>query len=65
MKKEKQIPPLPTEKQSGKGSNPENKFKKGNPATSADNISTSVVAKVKASSGNGLANEGTSVSYEE
>lgn len=65
MKKEKKSLPISKEKKSGPGSNPENKFKKGGKAASADNIVVSAVGKTKARAGSGLANEGTTVSYEE
>lgn len=55
-------------KKTGPGSNPENKFKKGvKPATAAslDNIIHSAVQKVKPKTGDGLADEGTIVNYDE
>ena len=65
MKKEKKILPVSKDKKSGPGSNPENKFKKGSTVASVDNIIGSAVGKTIARTGSGLANEGTSVSYEE
>ena len=65
MKKEQKILPVTKEKKKGPGSNPENKFKKTSTPASVDNVITSVVGKTIARTGSGLANEGTSVSYEE
>ena len=65
MKKEQKILPVTKEKKTGLGSNPENKFKKTSTPASVDNVITSVVGKTIARTGSGLANEGTSVSYEE
>lgn len=68
MKKEKTNEPVANEKKSGAGSNPENKFKKGQKKStfnSLENVINSAVTTTKARSGSGLANEGTSVSYEE
>lgn len=59
------ILPVSKEKKSRSGSNPENKFKKGNTVVSVDNITESAVEKTIARTGSGLANEGTAVSYEE
>lgn len=67
MKNEKNLP-VSKEKKSGRGSDPENKFKKstkGATAASVDNIITSATGNVKARSGSGLADEGTEVSYDE
>lgn len=52
---------------SGPGSDRLNKFKKDKTTTAAaiDNIITGAVESVKAKSGRGLANEGTSVDYNE
>jgi len=65
MKKEKTILPVSKEKKGGTGSNPKNKFKKGSPVASVDNVIGSAVGKTIARTGSGLANEGTSVSYED
>ena len=69
MKKDKkQNPPVINKKKTGPGSDPENKFKKGSKgvtAASVDNIIKSATGKTIARTGSGLANEGTSVSYEE
>ena len=65
MKKEKIILPAPGDKKIDTGSNPENKFKKDKSAASVDNIITSAVGKTIARTGSGLANKGTSVSYEQ
>ena len=65
MKKEQKILPVTKEKKTGPGSNPENKFKKTSTAASIDNAITSAVGKTRARTGSGLANDGTSVSYEE
>lgn len=66
-KEEKIIPTSKVEKKTGRGSNPENKFKKGKRATAAalDKIITGAVEKVKPHSGEGLANKGTVPGYEE
>ena len=65
MKKEQKILPVTKEKKTGPSVNPENKFKKTSTSASIDNVITSVVGKTIARTGSGLANEGTSVSYEE
>ena len=68
MKKEQKIiPASKVTKKTGQGSNPENKFKKGKPATAAalDNIITSAVDKVKPQAGKGFTDEGTVPGYEE
>lgn len=65
MKKEQKIQPVTKEKKKSPASNPENKFKKTSTAESVDNVIKSVVNKTRARTGSGLANEGTSVSYEE
>lgn len=65
MKKEKTILSVPIAKESGIQSNPKNKFKTNKTSAPDNDIITSAVGKVKARSGNGLANEGTAVSYEE
>ena len=65
MKKDQKILPVTKEKKTGPGSNPENKFKKTSTAASIDNAITSAVGKTRARTGSGLANDGTSVSYEE
>ncbi len=66
MKKEQNIPAIKVKK-TGPGSNPENKFKKGKPATAAelDNIITGAVEKVKPRSSEGFAKKGTVPGYEE
>ena len=63
MKKDKSVTPKTTEKVSGKGSNPENKFKKDESGAAAASI-TSALNQTKAKSGRGTSNEGTNVSYE-
>lgn len=67
MKKEKKVLPASKEKKTGPGSNPVNKFKKGQNTTAAelDNIITGAVENVKARAGSGFANEGTVPIYEE
>lgn len=68
MKKEKKVLPVSKEKKSSTGSNPENKFKKGQKKSTFDsleNVISSAVTNTKARTGSGLANEGTSGSYEE
>ena len=62
MKKNKSATPKTKEKDSGKGSNPENKFKKTESGAATTSI-TSVLDQTKAKSGRGTANEGTTVSY--
>jgi hypothetical protein len=66
MKKDKNIP-LSNKNKMGPGSDPVNKFKKGKATTAAaiGNIITGAVENVKAKSGRGLANEGTTVDYNE
>ena len=68
MTKEKANQPLATNKKSGAGSNPENKFKKGQKKStfnSLENQINSAETSTIARTGSGLANEGTAVSYEE
>ena len=68
MKKEKTNLPVAKEKKSGAGSDPENKFKKGQKKStinSLENVINSAVTNTVARTGSGLANEGTAVSYEE
>lgn len=68
MKKEKTNQPVLKEKKSGAGSDPENKFKKGQKKStfnSLENVINSAVTSTIARTGSGLANEGTAVSYEE
>lgn len=68
MKKEKTNQPVAKETKSGAGSNPENKFKKGQKKStfnSLENVINSAVTTTMARTGSGLANEGTAVSYEE
>ena len=67
MKKDEKLPKA-NEIKSGKGSDPVNKFKKGSKGAtiaSVDNIITGAVESVKAKSGRGLANEGSTVDYNE
>ena len=67
MKKDEKLP-ITNEVKRGKGSNPVNKFKKGSKGatiSSVDNIITSAVESVKAKSGKGLSNEGSTVDYNE
>lgn len=65
MKKEKV--PIAKAKKTGPGSDPVNKFKKGETTTAAaiDNIITSAVESVKSRPGSGLTDEGTAVVYDE
>jgi hypothetical protein len=68
MKNEKTNQPVLKENKSGGGSDPANKFKKGQKKStfnSLENIINSAVTSTKARTGSGLANEGTAVSYEE
>ena len=68
MKKEQKTnPELQDKKKTGKGSNPENEFKKGQTTSVAaiDNIITSAVESVKPKSGSGFTDEGTVVFYDE
>jgi hypothetical protein len=68
MKKEKINQPVSNTKKSGAGSDPENKFKKGQKKStfnSLENIINSPVTSTIARTGSGLTNEGTSVSYDE
>lgn len=67
MKKEKKVLPVAKDKKTGAGSNPVNKFKKGQHTTVAaiDNIITGAVENVKSRPGSGFANEGTVPIYEE
>ena len=64
MKKDKSITPKTKEKDSGKGSNPENKFKKGKNATGTNSI-TSALDQTRARSGRGFDDTGTVVSYDQ
>lgn len=68
MKKETINQPISKEKKSNKGSDPVNKFKKGQKKStfnSLENVINSAVTTTMARTGSGLANEGTAVSYEE
>lgn len=68
MKKEKTNQPVSKEKNSGAGSDPENKFKKGQKKStfnSLEKVINSAVTTTIARTGSGFANEGTAVSYEE
>ncbi|MEP7239103.1 MAG: hypothetical protein ABI685_14585 [Ferruginibacter sp.] len=67
MKKEEKITPSSKEKKTGPGSNPVNKFKKGQDTTAAeiDNIITGAVENVKSRPGSGFADEGTVPIYDE
>ena len=65
MKKEQKILPVTKEDKTGSKNNAVNKIKKTSTPASVDNVITSVVRKTIARTGSGLANEGTSVSYEE
>ena len=67
MKKEKEVPRVTKGKKTGPGSDPVNKFKKGQHTTAAaiDNIITGAVENVKARSGSGFTNEGTVPGYDE
>ena len=67
MKKEKEMLPVAKDKKTGKGSNPVNKFKKGQHTTAAaiNNIITGAVENVKSRPGSGSADEGTVTSYDE
>ena len=61
MKNEKEMPEESKEKKTGSGSNPVNKFKKGNGATAAelDDIITGAVENVKPGAGKGFTDEGS------
>ena len=67
MKKEKKMLPVAKDKKTGTGSNPVNKFKKGQHTTVAgiDNIITGAVENVKPRAGSGFADEGTVPIYDE
>lgn len=68
MKQEQKIIPVSkVEKKTGPGSNPVNKFKKGETttATELDNIITGAVENVKPRSSTGFAKKGTVPDYEE
>ena len=65
MKKEQKILPILKEKKKEPESNLLKKTKKTSTSTSVDNKIESAVGKTIARTGSGLANEGTSVSYEE
>jgi hypothetical protein len=67
MKKEKEVLPVAKGKKTGPGSDPVNKFKKGQHTTAAaiDNIITGAVESVKSRPGSGLTDEGTAVVYDE
>lgn len=68
MKKEKTNQPVAKEKESGAGSDPENKFKEGQKKStfnSLENVINSAVTTTMARTVSGLANEGTVASYEE
>ena len=65
MKKEQKILPILKEKTKEPESNSVKKTKKTSTSTSVDNKIESGVGKTMARTGSGLANEGTSVSYEE
>lgn len=64
MKKNKSVTPKTKEKVSGKGSNPENKFKKGKSGDGTNSI-TSVLDQTRARSGRGFDDTGTVVSYDQ
>ncbi|MEO6071211.1 MAG: hypothetical protein ABIP31_11760 [Chitinophagaceae bacterium] len=67
MKQNEKLTPAPAKKKTGPGSNPVNKFKKGQPASAAaiNNIITGPVENVKARSSGGFANNGTVSDYNE
>ncbi len=67
MKKKKEILPLLKAKKAGPGSDPVNKFKKGQHTTAAeiDNIIAGAAENVKPRSGSGFADEGTVPIYNE
>ena len=67
MKKEKEVLPVTKGKKTGPGSDPVNKFKKGQHTTAAsiDNIISSAVENVKSRPGSGASDEGTMTSYDE
>ena len=65
MKKEQKILPVTKNDKTGSKTNAVNKTKKTSTAASINNAMTSAVGKTIARTGSGLANEGTSVSYEE
>ncbi len=65
MKKNKPVTPKTTEKASGPGSNPENKFKKSKGGEKGTNSITSALDKTRARSGRGFDDTGTVVSYDQ
>ena len=65
MKKEQKILPVTKEDKKGSKINSVNKIKKTSTSASINDVITSAVGKTIARTGSGLANEGTSVSYEE
>ncbi|MEO6330039.1 MAG: hypothetical protein ABIO55_13975 [Ginsengibacter sp.] len=64
MKKNKSATPKTKEKDSGTGSNPENKFKKTKSGDGAGSI-TSALDETRARSGRGFDDTGTVVSYDQ
>lgn len=65
MKKEQKILTALKEKKTDSKSKDVKKLKKSSTSTAVDNVIESAVGKTIARTGSGLANEGTSVSYEE
>ncbi len=67
MKKGKEVLPVEKGKKTGPGSDPVNKFKKGQHTTAAalDNIITGAVENVRARSSEGFDNKGTVPDYDE
>ena len=67
MKKEKEMLPASIGKKTGPGSDPVNKFKKGQHTTAAaiNNIIKGAVENVKSRPGSGGSDEGTLTSYDE
>ena len=64
MKKNKSVTPKTKDKDSGKGSNPENKFKKTKSGDAGNSI-TSALDQTRARSGRGFDDTGTVVSYDQ
>ena len=65
MKKNKSATPKTKEKDNGKGSNPENKFKKSKSGGTGTNSITSALDQTRARTGRGFDDTGTVVSYDQ
>ncbi|MEP6617304.1 MAG: hypothetical protein ABJA57_12020 [Ginsengibacter sp.] len=65
MKKNKSVAPKTKEKESGTGSNPENKFKKTKSGEAGTDSITSALEQTRARSGRGFDDTGTVVSYDQ